>query len=64
MLRRVDRDHALAELPLAYAVALRLLERGVRNEDIAYGLGIEPEAVDPLVQLAHVKLAAVMEEQS
>jgi hypothetical protein len=59
----VDRDRALAELPLAYAVALRLRERGIARDDIAYVLGVEPQAIGPLLEIASLKLDAVMEDQ-
>ncbi len=59
----MEREQALAELPTAYAVALRLSEQGVPTEVIARGVGVEPEALEPLLRLARVKLARLMEEQ-
>jgi hypothetical protein len=58
----VDREHALAEIPMAYAIALRLEARGVDRHLIAADLGVEPEAVEALLRLAHAKLASVMEQ--
>jgi hypothetical protein len=46
-----EREEALAELPVAYAVALRMSAAGVST------VGVEPEAVEPLLRLAHAKLA-------
>jgi len=52
-----EREQALAELPVVYAVALRLSDAGVSTEVIAHAVGVEPEAVDPLLRLAKAKLA-------
>jgi len=55
----VDRDAALQRLPQPYAVALRLHEDG-RDDEIAERLGIAPEAVAPLLQLAEAKLVRLL----
>jgi DNA-directed RNA polymerase specialized sigma24 family protein len=52
-----EREEALAELPVAYAVALRMSAAGVSTQLIAHAVGVEPEAVEPLLRLAHAKLA-------
>jgi DNA-directed RNA polymerase specialized sigma24 family protein len=52
-----EREDPLAELPVAYAVALRLSDAGVSTQVIARAIGIEPEAVKPLLSLARAKLA-------
>jgi DNA-directed RNA polymerase specialized sigma24 family protein len=52
-----EEEDALAELPVAYAVALRLFDAGVSTDVIARAVGVEPEAVDPLLRLARAKLA-------
>jgi DNA-directed RNA polymerase specialized sigma24 family protein len=44
-------------LPDAYATALRLRDAGCSDEMIADRLGIEPEAVAPLLRIAIAKLA-------
>ena len=44
-------------LPEAYATALRLRDAGCTDEMIADRLGIEPEAVAPLLRIAVAKLA-------
>jgi DNA-directed RNA polymerase specialized sigma24 family protein len=44
-------------LPEAYATALRLRDAGCSDEMIADRLGIEPEAVAPLLRIALAKLA-------
>jgi DNA-directed RNA polymerase specialized sigma24 family protein len=54
---------ALARLPEVYAAALRLRDAGADEVDIARELGIEPEAVEPLVRVADAKLEALMEQE-
>ena len=56
-----ERAEALAQLPVAYAVALRLSELGVSTDVIAHAVGVEPDAVDPLLRLAHAKLRELLE---
>src|SRR5262249_10148774 len=56
-----ERAEALSQLPVAYAVALRLSELGVSTDVIAHAVGIEPDAVDPLLRLAHAKLRELLE---
>jgi DNA-directed RNA polymerase specialized sigma24 family protein len=51
-----ERADALAQLPVAYAVALRLSDLGVSTDVIAQAVGVEPEAVGPLLRLAQAKL--------
>jgi DNA-directed RNA polymerase specialized sigma24 family protein len=46
-----------------YAEVLRRREEGEEPEAIAVRLGIEPEAVEPLVQVARAKLAALAEAE-
>lgn len=48
---------ALDDLPEAYATALRLRDAGCTDEMIADRLGIEPEAVAPLLRIAMAKLS-------
>jgi DNA-directed RNA polymerase specialized sigma24 family protein len=55
----VDEEAALAQLPEAYAAALRLRARGLSNANIAAELELEPEAVPSLLRLADTKLAAL-----
>jgi DNA-directed RNA polymerase specialized sigma24 family protein len=55
---------ALGRLPATYAEALRLREHGKTDEAIAAQLGIEPEAVEPLVRVAEAKLAALVDPVS
>jgi DNA-directed RNA polymerase specialized sigma24 family protein len=52
---------ALAQLPPVYAEVLRLREHGEHADAISAQLGIEPEAIEPLVQVARAKLAALVE---
>lgn len=53
-MERRERD-VLAELPAAYAVALRLLEAGASHDVIAAALDIVPESVPSLLDLARAK---------
>jgi hypothetical protein len=48
-------EQALRHLPLAHAVALRMHEAGADEALIAAALGIEPEAVGPLLEVARAK---------
>jgi DNA-directed RNA polymerase specialized sigma24 family protein len=56
----MDGTAAYAELPEPYAVALQLHDEGVSDEAIAARLGIEPEAVGPLLRLGAAKLARLL----
>jgi DNA-directed RNA polymerase specialized sigma24 family protein len=49
----------MAQLPELHAAALRLRDRGLQDDAIAATLGIEPQAVRSLLQLAEHKLAAL-----
>ncbi|MGW0021683.1 hypothetical protein ACWDUD_25485 [Rhodococcus sp. NPDC003382] len=55
---RDRREEALRQLPAAYALALRLRYAKVADALIAQCLGIEPEALGPLLRVAEAKLAA------
>ena len=54
----MDRVRALAELPVAHAVALRLRAAGADDRAIAAALGIDPAGVPALLEVAEAKLAA------
>lgn len=54
----MDRAVALDRIPLFYAVAVRLKDAGASSELIAAGLGVEPEAVPSLLEVAEGKLTA------
>ena len=60
-MRAVDRDQALAELPVAYATALRLEAAGAERALIAQALGIDVEGVRPLLALAEAKLDRLLD---
>ncbi|WP_319451107.1 MULTISPECIES: hypothetical protein [unclassified Mycobacterium] len=47
---------ALSRLPDAHALALRLADAGVPDEEMCRQLGIEPEGLEPLLDLARRKL--------
>jgi DNA-directed RNA polymerase specialized sigma24 family protein len=59
---QVGYQAALAQLPEAHALALRLTDSGASDEEICGGLGIEPESLEPLLELARRKLHAKMSE--
>jgi predicted transcriptional regulator len=50
------RAGALAGLPTVHGLALRLRDEGEPPDRIAKLLGIEPEAVGPLLEVASAKL--------
>jgi hypothetical protein len=54
------RAAALAALPTVHAFALRLSDEGEPRERIARLLGMEPEAVGPLLEVAAAKLQEVL----
>ena len=54
------RAGALAELPTVHALALRLSDDGEPPDRIARLLGIEPEAVVPLLKVASAKLEEIL----
>jgi hypothetical protein len=52
-------DPAIDQLPVAYRLAIHLREGGAPTDFIAEQLGIEPEAVGPLLALAASKLSSL-----
>lgn len=56
----MDREDALSEIPAHYGVALRMAEAGATTEQISSALGIESEAVGPLIKIAEAKLRRVL----
>jgi hypothetical protein len=54
------RAGALARLPTVHALALRLRDDGEPPDRIARLLGIEPEAVGPLLEVAGAKLKELL----
>lgn len=56
----MEPSEAIEQLPAAYAEALRLQQAG-REDHISARLEIPPEAVGPLLRLAHAKLAALLD---
>jgi hypothetical protein len=59
----MDRDARIRRLPLVLAIGLRLHEAGAADPLIATGLGIEPEGVAPLLELARVKLSRLEKDE-
>ncbi len=55
-------DAALRRLPLTYALALRLLDAGVDDDEMCGYLDIEPEGLPTLLDLARRKLAAELQD--
>lgn len=60
----MDRAQAIAELPMPYAVALRLCDVAADHETIARALGIEPEGVPGVLRLGEAKLSALLGENA
>jgi DNA-directed RNA polymerase specialized sigma24 family protein len=58
----MDLAAALNELPEVHANALRLHRAGTDAAGIAAALGIEVEAVTPLLRVAEAKLASLLAE--
>ena len=56
----MDQAAALDELPEAHAAVIRLHRAGMAPADIASELGIEVEAVAPLLRVAEAKLASLL----
>lgn len=54
------RAEALRHLPDTYSLALRLRDAGLPAQLIAECLAMEPEALDPLLDVAEAKLAAIL----
>lgn len=54
----MDREHAIGELPLSHAVALRLRDAAADDKTIAKALGIDPEGIPALLRIAEAKLSA------
>lgn len=57
----MDHHQALAELPVAYATALRLQAVGADRALIADALGIDVDGVGPLLVLAEAKLNSLFD---
>jgi hypothetical protein len=56
----VERDAALALLPEAYALALRLRDDGLDAPSIAEVLGVDAVALPTLLEIAEAKLRHAM----
>lgn len=56
----MDRATALDRIGTVYSVAIRLRDAGAPSELIAAGLGVEPEAVPSLLEVAQRKLSALV----
>ena len=59
----VDERNALGRLPETYRRALWLRAEGVDEGGLASALGVEREAVAPLLRLAEEKLAALLQAE-
>lgn len=57
------RERAIAELPIAHAVALRLRDAGAGEQLTATALAIPRESVRTLLDVADAKLAAIYRER-
>lgn len=58
----MDRQKAMLELPMAYAVALRMQEAGADAADIGRALEVPEEAVPELLAIGASKLAALLDD--
>jgi hypothetical protein len=58
------REEACARLPVTYALALRLRDEGLPEDLLAERLGVEPEALGPLLEIAEAKLAAILADDT
>jgi DNA-directed RNA polymerase specialized sigma24 family protein len=56
----MDLAEALEELPEVHAAVIRMHRAGMTAAGIAGELGIEPEAVPPLLRVAEAKLASLL----
>ena len=57
----MDRERALAEMPVEYAVALRLADAATDSAAIAAALGIDQAAVPSVLRMARAKLASLVD---
>jgi DNA-directed RNA polymerase specialized sigma24 family protein len=60
----MNRTAAIAELPDAYATALRARDEHLSNEEIAAQVNIDIEAVEPLLRIAAAKLGAILADHA
>ena len=58
--RQPQRAEAIRHLPGVYSLALRLRDAGLADELIAECLAVEREALEPLLDVAEAKLAAIL----
>jgi DNA-directed RNA polymerase specialized sigma24 family protein len=56
----MERLSAVAELPIRYAVAVRLRDSGASDRTIATALAIDVDEVGLLLAMADAKLAAIV----
>jgi hypothetical protein len=57
-------EAAVEQLPAAYATVLRLTDAGTPKGEICKRLGIEPEGLEPLLEVAARKLRSKLAETS
>ena len=60
----MESDPYLGELPTPYRTALELREAGADDDAIAAAVGADVSAVPALLELAHLKLAALIRAPS
>jgi hypothetical protein len=60
----VERDEAVSQLPVVYQRVLAWLAEGWSGDQIADGLGIDRQAVDPLIRLSEAKLARLTDDST
>jgi DNA-directed RNA polymerase specialized sigma24 family protein len=60
----MNRTAAIAELPDAYAIALRARDEDLSNAEIAARVNVDIEAVEPLLRIAAAKLGAILADRA
>jgi DNA-directed RNA polymerase specialized sigma24 family protein len=60
--RLLDRDEALAKLSEVHAAVLHWQSQGLDHPSMASRLGLDEEAIGPLIKLAEAKLQNVLEQ--
>lgn len=59
--RFMDRADAVARLPVVHRAIIELLDTNTPDDEIARRLGLEPDAVGPVVTVARAKLDRLMD---
>ena len=60
----MERAEAIERLPQTYGVLLRGLDRGLDHGTLAALVAVEPDDIPSLLDVAHAKLARLLESES